>query len=114
MLIGPPWILRRPRDEKFEEIFAARLYKKDIDAGWYRFSYMQYLCFGQAELAIFGVIRATSRGRIVHVSELVSSLWMQRLSSLVGTAESSTALPWKSLDKRVGAEGVSQTHVKTS
>jgi len=113
VLIGPPWILRRPRDENFEEIFAARLYK-DIDAGWYRFSYMQYLCFGQVGLAIFGVIRATSRGRIVHVSELVSSLWMQRLSSLVETAESSTALPWKGLDKCVGAEGVSQTHVKTS
>jgi len=39
---------------------------------------------------------------------------MQMLSSFVGTAESSTKLPWKSLDKRVGAEGVDQSHSKTS
>jgi len=78
------------------------------------FSYTQYLCFGKVELAIFGVIRLTSRGRIARVSEFMSSLWMKRLSSLVGTVEPSTALPWKSLDKRVGAEGISQTHVKTS
>ena len=59
-------------------------------------SYTQYLRFGQVKLVVFGVIRVTSRGRIAHVSKLVSSLWMQRLSSFIGTAELSTALPWKS------------------
>ena len=43
-----------------------------------------------------------------------SSLWTQRFSSFVGTAESSTKSRWKGLDKHAGAEWVSRPDAKTS
>lgn len=41
-----------------------------------------------------------------------SSLFTQRLSNFVGTAESSTKLPWKSLRKRVGEKWMSQSNAR--
>jgi hypothetical protein len=70
-----------------------------------------YLTEGEA--VIMEIVRVTSRGRIAHVSELALS-WTQRLSSFVGIADSGTKLPWTSLDKRVGAECVSESDAKTS
>ena len=64
----------------------------------------------EGEVIIFGVVWVTSRGRI---TPLRSSSWSYRLTGFVETVESGTMLGWKSLDKRVGTEGISQSDVKT-
>jgi hypothetical protein len=68
----------------------------------------------EREAIIPQVVPVTNRGRIEHVSEHVLVVMIQRSSSFVGTAESSTKPRWKSLDRRVGTEWVSQSDAKTS